>query len=297
MRRTARGLALAGMSVAAFGLLAIPATAHITVSPPTANKGGYATLTFKVPTERDAASTTAIEVDFPTDHPLTGASVQPKPGWDYKVTKVPLDKPITREGGEQITDRVEKIVWTATSEDARIGPGEFDTFPISAGPLPSDTEKLVFKAIQTYSNGEIVRWIEEAAAGSTAEVKNPAPTITLTAAAPEGGAPATSATPGASGAPVSGDVQSAIAAAKAATDAANKAVADMNASMGGSGMTPVASSADAPTKNQVNTAVGLAIGAVVLALVGAGIGGAALARRPQPEGPPAPPADGPPPAF
>jgi uncharacterized protein len=273
------------MSVAALGLLALPATAHVTVSPATATKGGYATLTFKVPTEREEASTTVIEVDFPEDQPLPGASVQPKAGWEYKVEKVPLDTPITAEDGDKITERVSKIVWTA-KEGAAIKPGEFDTFPVSAGPLPENADSMVFKAIQTYSNGEVVRWIEEAAEGSSAEPKNPAPKITLTDKAPEGA----SATPGATSAAMPADLQKAIDNAKAAADAANKAVADMNASMA-KASSPVAAS-DAPTKNQVNTAVGLAIGAIVLALVGAGIGGAALSRRSQATPPTATPPPG-----
>jgi uncharacterized protein YcnI len=290
MRRFAHGLALAAMTAAGLGLLAIPASAHVTVSPDTAAKGGYATLTFKVPTERDNASTTVVEVDFPENQPLPGASVQPKSGWDYKVEKVPLPTPITSPDGDQITDRVSKITWTA-KDGTGIKPGEFDTFPVSAGPLPKDADSMVFKAIQTYSNGEIVRWIEEAAPGS-AEPKNPAPKITLTDAAASGA----SATPGATAAATSPDLQKAIDNANAAADAANKAVKDMNASMTSTSSTAAAS--DAPTKNQVNTAVGLAIGAIVLALVGAGIGGAALSRRGQGGGaPPIPPAPPAPPAF
>ena len=33
-------------------------------------------------------------------------------------------------------------------------------FTISAGALSEDQDELVFKAIQTYSDGEQVRWIE-----------------------------------------------------------------------------------------------------------------------------------------
>ncbi len=67
-----------------------------------------------------------------------------------------------------------------------IKPGEFDEFRLSAGPLPK-VDSLSFRAIQTYSDGTVVKWIETAAQGSTAEPEHPAPTITL--------APATTATP------------------------------------------------------------------------------------------------------
>lgn len=273
MRRTARGLAAVGLAAAGLGLLAMPASAHVTVSPGYAAQGGYSTLTFKVPTERDDASTTKIEVDFPAEHPLPGASYQPKPGWKITVAKEKLATPVTAEDGDQITDRVTSITWEAISEESRIGPGQFDTFPISVGPLPTDTDKMVFKALQTYSNGEVVRWIEEAAEGSTEEPKNPAPTVKL---APEGAAPATGPAP---------------VVDTAAVDSA-KATADEAKATALEAKTAAAEVADGPSSDQVNVAIGLGIGGIVLALIAGGIGGMALGRR-SGGGPPS----GPPPAF
>ena len=289
MRRIAHAVALVGMSGAALGLLAVPADAHVTVSPSTATKGGYATLTFKVPNERPDANTTTLEVDFPESLPFASVSVQPVAGWGYTVERASLPTPLSNDDGEQITERVAKITWMADGTASQIQPGEFQTFPISAGPLPTNTDSIVLKALQTYSSGEIVRWIEEAAPGS-AEAKNPAPKVMLTdAAAPAPGATGTTVT----AAPGSGDTAAAVQEAKAAAAAANQAVTDLKASMAGS-----STSTDGPTKNQVNTAVGLAIGAIVLALIGAGIGGAALARRPKDEvPPPAGSPSSPPPAF
>ena len=43
---------------------------------------------------------------------------------------------------------------------------------------------MVFKALQTYSSGEVVRWIEEPAEGAE-EPEHPAPQITLVAAEEE----------------------------------------------------------------------------------------------------------------
>ena len=61
-------------------LLATPALAHVTVQGPGATQGGYTKLTFRVPTERDVA-TTKLEVQFPADAPLASASVKPHAGW------------------------------------------------------------------------------------------------------------------------------------------------------------------------------------------------------------------------
>jgi uncharacterized protein YcnI len=252
MRRvlTTVGLALAGV-----GLAALPASAHVTVNPNTATQGGYATLTFKVPTERDDANTTKVEVEFPEGQPVAGASYQPKAGWTVAVEKAPLTTPITTDDG-QLTERVAKITWTADG-DAVIKPGEFDTFPISVGPLPT-ADQMVFKALQTYSTGEIVRWIDEVAPGSTAEPEHPAPVLKL---APEGASTA-AANP----------------ADTAKIDDA-KAAADEAKSIALEAKTAAAESDDGPSNGQVNAAIGLAIAGIVLALIAGGIGGMALGRR------------------
>ena len=52
---------------------------------------------------------------------------------------------------------------------------------------------MVFKALQTYSGGEVVRWIDEPVAG--AEPESPAPVLKLAKAAPEGTAPAAATGP------------------------------------------------------------------------------------------------------
>ncbi len=50
---------------------------------------------------------------------------------------------------------------------------------MSMGPLP-DTDTMVFKALQTYSDNEVSRWIEEPQAGAE-EPENPAPVLKLVA--------------------------------------------------------------------------------------------------------------------
>jgi hypothetical protein len=61
-----------------------------------------------------------------------------------------------------------------------IKPHEFQEFDVSLGPLPQ-TNQLVFKALQTYSDSDVVRWIDEPAGG--AEPEHPAPTLKLAKAA------------------------------------------------------------------------------------------------------------------
>ncbi|MGD1219357.1 YcnI family protein [Streptomyces krungchingensis] len=181
--KPSRIAAAAAVAASAVLTLSVPAFAHVSVQPEgTAAKGDYAVVNFKVPNERDDASTTKLEVNFPTDHPLASVMPQKLDGWDVKVTKSKLDKPLTVHG-QKIDEAVTKVTWTATGKG--VEPGFFQKFPLSIGALPEDTDELVFKAVQTYSNKEVVRWIEPQQEGQE-EPENPAPVLALSAAS-EGG--------------------------------------------------------------------------------------------------------------
>jgi uncharacterized protein YcnI len=129
-----------------------------------------------VPTERDVA-TTKVEIALPEAQPLASVSTKPVAGWTATVTKRKLATPAKDADGAEITEAATRIVWAADSADTAIKAGEFQEFEISVGPLPSNAEKMVFKALQTYSDGEVVRWIDEAK-----DAEHPAPTLTLTKA-------------------------------------------------------------------------------------------------------------------
>lgn len=175
IRRGAASVAVAGV------LLAVPAAAayaHVTINPNTASAGDYATLTVKVPTEKANASTTKLEIDLPTDHPFTSVSYQPVPGWSAVVTTAKLAKPVTTDDGT-ITEAPTKIVWTA-SKGAAIKPQQFQQFPISVGAVPN-VKSLSFVAVQTYSDGSVVKWDQPTKAGQP-EPEHPAPVLTVGAA-------------------------------------------------------------------------------------------------------------------
>ncbi|KKD09571.1 YcnI family protein [Streptomyces sp. WM6386] len=181
--KVSRLAAVGAIAASAVVVLSSPAFAHVSVQPEgTAAKGGYAVIDFKVPNERDNASTTKLEVTFPTEHPLASAMPEPVNGWDIKVTKSKLAKPIELHG-KKISEAVSKITWTADGKG--IQPGFFEKFPVSVGTLPEDADELVFKAIQTYSNKEVVRWIEVEQEGQE-EPENPAPVLALSAASEDG---------------------------------------------------------------------------------------------------------------
>ena len=167
----------------AVGLLALaaPASPHVTVNSPGATQGGYAVITFRVPTESDTASTTGLKVQLPTETPFASVSVQPHPGWSFTTKTTKLASPIKTDDGDEISQAVSEIDWTADSAATAIKPGEFDQFNVSAGPLPK-ANTITFKAIQVYSDGSVVNWTDVPAPGSTVEPDHPAPTLQLAAA-------------------------------------------------------------------------------------------------------------------
>ena len=174
---------VAGLTLA----LAAPAAAHVTVNPNTAAPGGYSKVTFRVPNETDSTDTTKLEVNLPADQAVASVSVKPVPGWTAVAVKSKLATPI-KSHDSQITEAVTKITWTAQA-GAAIKPGQFQEFDVSLGPLP-ESGQMIFKALQTYSDGTVVRWIDEPTTDGS-EPEHPAPVLKLAATdAPAAAAPA-----------------------------------------------------------------------------------------------------------
>ncbi len=164
MNRTAtRALGTGVLSAAAMIAAAGVASAHVTVVAPGAAQGGYTVLTVRVPTESDTASTTSVTVDLPG---LTSARTEPMPGWTATVER-------------SADDKATRVTWTADPGNPGVGPGQFQQFVLSAGPLP-DEDSVSFPARQTYSDGQVVAWDQAATDG--AEPEYPAPTLELAAA-------------------------------------------------------------------------------------------------------------------
>lgn len=178
IRGAARGAALALAAV----VVALPtaASAHVTVQPGEAEAGSYAVVAFRVPNERDDAATTKLRVILPEDQPVASVSTTPVPGWKVTTRTRTLDEPLDQHG-QQITDVVSEVVWTATGDG--VAPSQFEDFEISMGPLP-ESGKMVFKALQTYEGGEQVNW-NEVAVDESVEPEHPAPVLTLTPPADE----------------------------------------------------------------------------------------------------------------
>lgn len=181
-RRLARFGAGIGVALAAILMLPGVAQAHVTVQPGSAEGGGFSVVAFRVPNERDDASTIQLRVTLPKDQPLGSVQTTPMPGWKITTGTRHLDKPIEMFG-ERLDTVVSQVTWTATN--GGIHPGQFQDFNLSLGQLPKSGE-LVFNVLQTYSGGEKVNW-NEISADPSVEPEHPAPILSITPAAAETG--------------------------------------------------------------------------------------------------------------
>ena len=165
---------IAAFAVAA-GALAVPAAAqaHVTVQPTSVPAGAETVLSVRVPNERDDAATVKVDVKLPPG--FVSASWEAVPGWSVRAVKQKLSKPVQTDDGP-IDEQVGEIVWTAADRKAGIQPGEFRDFPLSVVIPGKAGQTLTFKALQTYSNGSVVRWIGAPGADE------PAPRVELTSA-------------------------------------------------------------------------------------------------------------------
>jgi uncharacterized protein len=184
------------LAVAAIGVLvASPAWAHVTISPSSAPQGSDAVLSFVVPNEMDNATTVKLQVQFPSDHPIADALVQPVAGWTATVAMKHVTTAIQTDSGP-VNDAVNTVTWSASAGTKGIAVGDFQQFAVSVG-LPDVAGDLGFPAIQTYSNGQQVKWIETTPPGGQ-EPDHPTPKLTLTAGTETSGGgttPTTATTP------------------------------------------------------------------------------------------------------
>jgi len=162
-------------TVAAWVLLTpVAAQAHISLHPNTIPAGAFVTLDVRVPGEQEGAYVRKVDVLFPAG--FTGVDYENVPGWATHIIEAKLATPI-KEDGETIDTEVSQIVWIWTGPLGKINNGQFINFPLSLA-IPADAagKSLEFRTVQTYSNGQIVHWIDPSL---TAE--HPSPRINITA--------------------------------------------------------------------------------------------------------------------
>ena len=168
MNRSIRRATLSALALAL--AFAAPATAHVTLQPEEVPAGAFKRLDVRVPNERDDASTTKVSVRFPPG--FIFVSHEPVDGWETEIEMAKLDKPV-EVFGEKRTEQVDTVTFTTDGKGVR--PGQFQDFGLSVGLPDRPGSTLTFKATQTYSSGEVVRWI------GAPDADEPAPQVKLAA--------------------------------------------------------------------------------------------------------------------
>ncbi|RCS61203.1 YcnI family copper-binding membrane protein [Microbacterium sp. JB110] len=181
-RTTRRPLLVGG--AAALGALALTfagasaASAHVTVGSDTDEAGSYAILTFSVPHGCDGSATTSVSIKIPDGI----NAVTPTRNGFYSVEKVDeaLETPITDSHGNEVTERVSEVVYTATTA---LPADQRDAFELSVQlPESAAGSTLYFPTVQTCEQGETA-WVEIPADGQDAEdLDHPSPALAVVAA-------------------------------------------------------------------------------------------------------------------
>lgn len=179
-RNLARACALPAAAAAGVVLAAAPAGAHVTVDPSEASAGSSAVLTFSVGHGCEGSPTTRIAVQIPEQ--ILSVTPTRNPLWDVEKVIEQLDEPATDAHGNEVTERVAQVIYTAKEP---LPDGIRDDFELSLQLPDAAGETLAFPTIQTCEQGETA-WTEVAAGGSDEELESPAPTVTILPA--EGGA-------------------------------------------------------------------------------------------------------------
>ncbi len=125
-----------------FGLLlsVTPASAHVTVKPGQVGVGERLNFVVSVPTE-EGVPTVQVRIVIPEG--VTSVRPNAKSGWNIQLKK-------TGEGNEA---RITEIIWSGGKIPAELR----DEFVFSAQ-APAESTTLIWKAYQTYADGDVVAW-------------------------------------------------------------------------------------------------------------------------------------------
>lgn len=185
-RRAKRPLLIGTGALAATAALvlggAVAASAHVSIAEGPVEAGSYSILTFGVPHGCDGSATTEVAIQIPEGI----NAVTPTRNGLYTVEKVmeELDTPITDSHGNEVTERVAQVVYTASTP---LPDGQRDAFELSLQ-IPEDAADttLYFPTVQTCEQGETA-WVqipEESQDGH--DLDAPAPSVDVVAASDAG---------------------------------------------------------------------------------------------------------------
>jgi uncharacterized protein YcnI len=173
VRLVAAGGAGLGLAVA----LSASAAAHVSIEEDEVVAGSSAIVTLAFSHGCEGSPTTQVRIQMPESIPTVSPTINAN--WDVEKVTETLDTPIEGSHGEQITERVSEVVYTARTP---VPDGFRDTFELSITVPDAVGQTIYFPTIQTCETGESA-WIEIPAEGQDHdELESPAPGVTVVAA-------------------------------------------------------------------------------------------------------------------
>lgn len=174
-QRFARSLAAAGAATLLMAAGVGTASAHVHVHPESTEAGESALLTFETSHGCEGSPTTAMTVTLPEQ--ITDATPTAHAGWTISKVTEDFAEPRVLDNGTSIGGRTSQVVFTALDP---LPDGVRDTFQLSVKLPDASGETLAFPVLQSCAAGE-TDWAQLPAEGqSEADLKSPAPVITVT---------------------------------------------------------------------------------------------------------------------
>lgn len=174
-RRAVRTAALALVVPGTVLALSGPASGHVEVSPSTTSAGAAAIVEVSLAHGCEGSPTTRVSIQIPDG--VNAVSPTRHPAWQVEKQVVALDPPIVDAHGNQVTERVATVTYTAQTP---LPDGYRDVFQLALQIPETPGQTLSFPTIQTCEQGESA-WVEVAADGQDAEaLELPAPGFEVT---------------------------------------------------------------------------------------------------------------------
>jgi len=178
----ARLAAAAGTAGAVVLLTSAPASAHVGTSADEVAAESTLALGLTIGHGCEDSPTNEMTIQIPEG--VNNAQPFAHPGWTATSEVEALDPPVEAAHGEELTERVSVITFTATEGNA-LPQDVRDTFTINFTAPDAPGETLYFKTIQSCESGENA-WIDEWD-GEGEEPESPAPSVLVTEAVAEDG--------------------------------------------------------------------------------------------------------------
>ena len=177
LSRPARLVAGLGAGLGLAVAVSATAAAHVSIQEDEVVAGESAIVTFAFSHGCEGSPTTEVRIQMPESIPTVSPTINAN--WDVEKVTEALDTPIEGSHGEQITERVSEVVYTARTP---VEDGFRDTFELSVN-VPEDVagQTIYFPTIQTCETGESA-WIELPAQDQSADdLESPAPSVVVVA--------------------------------------------------------------------------------------------------------------------